>query len=416
MVESAMGGMAKSNTGSQGSPLAARTFVPPIACTSGAGALLRDMPSFGSRPPTAANRFGIDHREAGISLGAPVCPILDFHAHINGEDAAPIWWEAARTFGVSEVYSQIRIQDCAPVRARVEAAGGKVSFISFPEFRHTDRWWAWTAGYLDHIRRFHDEQGTRVIKLWNAPRTFELFEGEQARDLIAFDSPWRVRHVELAQELGMGVMVHVADPDSWFATKYKDSAKYKHKHEHYPALERMLDRFEGPWLAAHMGGFAEDLDFLDGMLGRHPNLHLDTSATKWVVRELSRHPLQKVREFFLKWEGRILFGSDIVTVDEHLAPSKEEPGKIKHPMADLANSAASAFDLYASRYLALRLLFETDYNGESPIADPDLVMVDPSLPAGLHAPRIQGMNLPASTLKTLYRGAAEQFLAKCVKR
>jgi hypothetical protein len=382
-------------------------------CTQGPGEPLRGLRSFGTKPPTAANRFGIDLREAASSLGDPICPILDIHAHINGERASVIWWQVARVFGVSEVYSQVRVQDCDLVRRAVEGAGGKISFIGFPEFRHPDRRWAWSEGYVEHIAQFQRDQGAKVIKLWNAPRMFELFEGEAGRDIIAFDSHWRVRQAEAAQALKMGIMVHVADPDTWFATKYKDEAKYRAKREHYPALERMMDRFAGPWLAAHMGGFPEDLAFLDGLLTRHPNLYLDTSATKWIVRELSRHPRQQVREFFLKWQGRILFGSDIVTVDDHLAPTKEEPGKPKHPMADLADSPASAFDLYASRYLALRLLFETQYEGESGIADPDLLMTNPGLDAGLHAPRLQGIGLPNQALTVLYRGAAEAFLARC---
>lgn len=382
-------------------------------CTDGAGAILRGLASFQTTPPTAANRFGLDFREAANSLGTPVCPILDIHAHINGERASVIWWEVAKVFGVSEVYSQVRVQDCEPVRRAVQGAGGKVSFIGFPDFRHPDRLWAWSEGYVEHIARFHNEHGAKVIKLWNAPRTFELFEGDAGRDIIAFDSLWRVRQAEAAQALGMGIMVHVADPDTWFASKYKEQAKYGAKTDHYPALERMMDRFAGPWLAAHMGGFPEDLGFLDGLLTRHPNLYLDTSATKWVVRELSRHPREKVRDFFLKWQGRILFGSDIVTVDEHLTPTKEEAGKPKHPMADLADSPASAFDLYASRYLALRLLFETDYEGESGIADPDLLMVNPGLGNGLHAPRLRGIALPRESLRVLYRDAAEGFLAKC---
>jgi hypothetical protein len=79
-------------------------------------------------------------------------------------------------------------------------------------------------------------------------------------------------------------------------------------------------------------------------------------------------------------------------------------------MADLADSPEAAFDLYASRYLALRLMFETDYTGESPIADPDLKMVNPALTETLPAPRLQGLNLPHNMLRTLYRGACEHLL------
>ncbi len=36
----------------------------------------------------------------------------------------------------------------------------------------------------------------------------------------------------------------------------------------------MLDRFTNLWIAAHMGGWPEDLGFLDGLVARHPNPHI----------------------------------------------------------------------------------------------------------------------------------------------
>lgn len=405
----------------------AQTWQP---CALPPGQFVRGLASFASKPSRPENRFGLDYAQAAAALGKPACPILDIHTHVNGAIAAPIYWKVAELFGVTNAFTQVRLPDAPVVLEATNKALGQavgenahserserkaLSFVAFPEFRNADRAWAFTQGYLDHIRVFRDTYRARMIKLWNSPRMFELFEGPMGEDLIAFDSPWRVKHVELAQQLGMGIMVHVADPDSWFASRYSDAAKFRAKRDHYPALERMMDRFEGPWLAAHMGGFAEDLDFLDGLLTRHPNLSLDTSATKWVVRELSRHPRERVREFYFKWEGRILFGSDIVTIDEQTTPKFDDPSKPasqKHPMADLADSPQAAFDLYASRYFTLRLMFETDYEGPSPIADPDLRMVNPSLTDHLAAPFIRGLALPEKSLQILYRGAAEGFLKK----
>lgn len=358
------------------------------------------------KPPRAENRFSLDYRRCAAALPALPCPIIDVHAHINGERAALIYRDVAQTFGIEHVFTQVRITD-APLVRRV--LGDFVSFIAFPQFRVEDKRKAMTRGYLEDIQQFRDQFGAKMIKLWNAPRMYEVFPGEAGKDLIAFDSPWRVEHAKLAQQLGMGIMVHVADPDTWFATKYSNPAVYGMKRDHYPPLERMIDRFPGPWLAAHMGGWPEDLDFLDGLLTRHPNLSLDTSATKWVVRELSKHPRGRVFDFFSKWQGRILFGSDIVTIDDHLTPKPAEMMN-KHPMADLADSPEAAFDLYASRYLALRLMFETDYTGESPIADPDLKMVNPTLTETRPAPRLQGLNLPPDMLKVLYRSACEHLL------
>src|SRR5690606_38233557 len=130
-------------------------------------------------------------------------------------------------------------------------------------------------------------------------------------------------------------MVHVADPDTWFATKYADASIYGTKRQQYEPLEALLDRFTQPWIAAHMGGWPEDLALLTDLLNRHDNLYLDTSATKWIVREVSKHSRDELIAFLTRFKGRIMFGSDIVTADDHLTPSSDA-----NEMATKASSPA----------------------------------------------------------------------------
>jgi hypothetical protein len=97
---------------------------------------------------------------------------------------------------------------------------------------------------------------------------------------MKLDAPHRVAAMEVAAGLGMCFMAHIADPDTWFATKYTDHAKYGTKRAQYEPLERLVERFRQPWIIAHMGGWPEDLEFLTGLLERHDNLSIDTSACK----------------------------------------------------------------------------------------------------------------------------------------
>lgn len=353
-------------------------------------------------PPTGSNLFGLDYRVEAARRPAP-CPIVDIHAHVNGRRAALIYKEAAELYGVSRVYTQVRRAEAPGVR---ETLGDFARFVAFPDFRAQDRAHAMTAGFLDDIRAFREEHDARIVKLWNAPRLRDFFRGPGAADIVEFDGAWRVKQAELAMRLGMMFMVHVADPDTWFRTTYADASLYGAKRDHYRGLEVMLDRFPAPWIAAHMGGWPEDLDFLDGLMERHANLYLDTSATKWMVRELSAHPRERVVRFFARWRGRILFGSDIVTLDEHTGA--ERPADVRaSAMADLASSPEAAFDLYASRYYALRRLFETDGVGPSPIADPDLAMTDAVRFNAYSSPILRGIGLSEPTLKSLYHAAVQ---------
>ena len=79
-------------------------------------------------------------------------------------------------------------------------------------------------------------------------------------------------------------------------------------------------------------------------------------------------------------------------------------------MAKQATSRDEAHDLYASRYWALRMLWEGAGECASPISDPDLHMVAPERHTPLDAPPLRGLALPPELLKSLYRDAAMKLL------
>jgi hypothetical protein len=353
------------------------------------------------RIATPANRLRLDYREEAARLGAPVRPIVDAHAHINGVRAAGVWREVCDLYGVERVYSQTQLAQAEQIR---ETLGDRVRFVAIPEYMSEDRKHAFTQGYLENVIEWNERFGAKMVKFWGAPRFLDYAEesGLDPREVFRFDAPWRMRVAEEAVSRGMMLMVHVADPDTWFKTTYAESGRYGTKAEQYESLERLLGAFDVPCLGAHMGGWPEDLGFLTGLLERHPKLVLDTSATKWMVRELSKHPREELIAFLTRFSGRILFGSDIVTSDDHLAPSDPENRRFG---SQLASDEREAFDLYASRYWAQRVMWETGYEGESPIADPDLAMVEPEEYDAMSAPRLVGRGLSEDMLRVLYGGA-----------
>ena len=358
------------------------------------------------RQPTPANLLGLDYAAEAERFGSPIVPIIDSHAHINGSLATPVYRRVMEAYGVRRVYSQTQIAQAEIVRREL---GDKVRFVAIPEYMADDRRRAMRQGFFENMRRWHAEFGARMIKFWAAPRLRDFLDPIEDADIISIDSPMRRELAAEAVELGYMFQAHIADPDTWFATKYADASKYGTKASHYEPLERMLEGFHVPWLVAHMGGWPEDLGFLDGLLSRHDNLHLDTSATKWMVRELSKHTREAFLAFIEKWRDRILFGSDIVTLDDHFETSNEDNDRFG---AHQASGEIEAFDLYASRYWALRTLWERQYEGPSPIADPDLMMVQPDRFDAMSSPPLQGFALPEDLLRVVYAGAAEALLER----
>jgi hypothetical protein len=351
-----------------------------------------------------SNRFGMDYRaEAAIFPRFPY-PIIDVHTHVSGPTAATFMREAMDLYGIGRVFSMTALEQVPAMQA---IFGDRIRFIAIPDWMSKDRRHANGLGFLERIEQFH-ALGARIVKFWQAPRGIDFAAELGDPKLFALDSPDRIRAADLADSLGMMFMTHVGDPDTWFQTRYADSSKYGTKRSHYEPLEAMLARYRHrPWIAAHMGGWPEDLEFLSGLLERNSNLHLDTSATKWMVRELSRHSPADRADFLRRHRGRILFGSDIVTAEEHL-----RAGEGKTEMHAKASTPETAFDLYASRYWALRMLWEAAGETESTISDPDLAMVDPKTHGVDDAPLLRGAALPADLLKSLYHDAATQLLGR----
>ena len=177
-------------------------------------------------------------------------------------------------------------------------------------------------------------------------------------------------------------MVHIADPDTWFATTYADEARYGTKADQYLGLCRMIEAFPDlTWIAAHMGGDPEHPDHLESLLERYPNLYFDTSATKWQVREVSART-DATRGLICRHANRFLFGSDLVTRDG-------------------LNRGH-----YESRYWCQRTLWESTWESQSPIADPDYKSSG-AVPA---TPPLRGIHLPLAALKQVYYDNAVRIM------
>lgn len=356
-----------------------------------------------ARSPRPANLFGLDYAAEAARLGPPPVPIIDGHSHINGARAARIYKRARELFGVTVTYTQTQLSQADAV---CEVLGDSVRFVAIPEYTSDDPVHAHGQGFLDNLLRWH-ERGARMVKFWCGPRGKDMARQVGHPKLLDLDNPWRRKVMDKAAELGMAFMAHIADPDTWFATKYADSSLYGTKLSQYEPLKRLAKEYPVPWLIAHMGGWPEDLNFMDRLLDEHPQFVFDTSACKWMVRELSKHPRGELLAFLTKHRGRIVFGTDIVTMDAHLDTDEGPRG-----MGTQSSSEEEAFDLYASRYYAYRMMLETNREGPSPIADPDLMMVEPDRYSELSSPPLVGKSLPKDLLIDLYRSAAENTLER----
>ena len=128
---------------------------------------------------------------------------------------------------------------------------------------------------------------------------------------------------EKCAELGLPVTIHVGDPLAFFTPLDKNNERLEEVIDHpdwmfsRPELysvdeimeqrNRMIARHPNTnFIAAHVGGMAENLALAGEWLDKYPNLYYDTSAR---IHEMGRQPYT-ARKFLIKYSDRLLFGSD----------------------------------------------------------------------------------------------------------
>ena len=316
--------------------------------------------------PPEWNRTGIDFRRP---MPRPKVRgvVIDFHCHLLAANHAPAWFEAAEHYGIDCFLSMTPLEEVVDL---LRDYTGRIQFIAVPNFRDSSA--QWRDDWLRRLESFYN-LGSRMLKFHAAPQTM-AFRGHR------LDEPVFRPIFREAIDRKMAIMTHIGDPDTWYHGKYTDTAKYGTRDDHFRMWENLLGQYPTvPWVGAHMGGNPEDLPRLQGMLDRHANLMLDCSATRWMVREISARR-DAAREFFIRNQDRIIFGSDQVSGDD------------RH------------FDFLASRFWAHRKLWETAYIGTTPILDPDLPVES--------QPTLRGLALPDEVLQKLYHDNGAKFLAK----
>jgi len=122
--------------------------------------------------------------------------------------------------------------------------------------------------------------------------------------------------------LGIPVSIHTGDPEAFFLPTDGKNERYEELIGHpdwsfygpqYPKLEELLEARnrvfarhpETHFVSLHMG-WPENLPWVSRMLDEHPNVMVEFGAREG---ELGRQPRQ-TREFFLKYQDRVMFGTD----------------------------------------------------------------------------------------------------------
>jgi predicted TIM-barrel fold metal-dependent hydrolase len=250
--------------------------------------------------------------------------IVDSHVHIHPA-SAPDLLDLMEANGIRSVVNlgileALGIPFSEGMSAFRAALGDRLVYFPTPSFADT------SPGFGHRTAEEFErkvEAGAAGLKIF---KELGLRHTDADSRLIPVDDPRLDPLWAKAGELGVPVLIHTADPVAFFQPLDEHNERWeelqRHPDWHFGAGEfpdhdsllagrnRVLERHPGTiFLGAHLGNYPEDLNYVDACLDRYPNLHVDTSAR---IGEIGRHPARKVRDFFLKHQDRIIFGSDLI--------------------------------------------------------------------------------------------------------
>ncbi len=287
----------------------------------------------------------------GTPLTRSRFPFIDVHSH-------------HRTPGPERVDAIIADMDAMNMAMAVNLSGGSgetlVQTIEAMKGRYPDRfvvfanlsfrdidnpdWGQNAAAQLERDVQA-GAQGLKIFK--NLGMTLNDSAGNRiATDDPRFDPVWTK-----AGELGIPVLIHTGDPHQFWLPQDEVNERWLELKER-PGRIRPPDRFP-PWeqimneqwnvfrnhsgtnfIAAHLSWLGGDLGRLGRLFDELPNMHVGIGA---VLAELGRQP-RFAREWFIKYQDRVLFGKDSWAPEEY------------HVYFRTLETADEYFDYYRKRH------------------------------------------------------------------
>jgi predicted TIM-barrel fold metal-dependent hydrolase len=184
----------------------------------------------------------------------------------------------------------------------------------------------WTRNVIDHLEK-NISGGAISVKLW---KNIGMTERDRRGRFIMADDPKMDPVIDYIIKKGLPVTGHLGEPKNcWLPlnemTVKSDSSYFARNpqyhmylHSDYPSYEeqidardRMLEKHPGLiFIGAHLGSLEWNVDELAKRLDKFPNMAVDMSARICHLQYQSLRNYDKVRNFCIKYQDRLLYGTD----------------------------------------------------------------------------------------------------------
>jgi predicted TIM-barrel fold metal-dependent hydrolase len=179
------------------------------------------------------------------------------------------------------------------------------------------------AGWSDREAKRLEESFAAGAKGLKFHKLFGLNYRYKDGRLVPVDDPKLDPIWETCAKHGRPVVIHVADPAAFWLPLDRFNERWHELNTHltwlfadpkFPKREVLLDQLhkviakhpKTTFINTHFGNNAEDLASVAEKLDKYPNMYVDIDAR---ISELGRQPYT-ARKFFLKYQDRIMFGTD----------------------------------------------------------------------------------------------------------
>jgi predicted TIM-barrel fold metal-dependent hydrolase len=171
--------------------------------------------------------------------------------------------------------------------------------------------------------------GAKAVKVW---KNIGMEFRNKDSVLIMIDDPKFDPIFKHLAEKGIPLVGHLGEPkncwlpveemttknDSSYFTRHPEYHMYQHPEfpsyeEQMAARDRMLEKNpELVFIGCHLASIEWSVDELAGFLDRFPNAAVDMAARMGQLFYQTREDHEKVREFCIKYQDRLLYGTDII--------------------------------------------------------------------------------------------------------
>ena len=245
--------------------------------------------------------------------------VIDMHAHLDPEylDDAVRYMDQNDLNALVDITPNPREQ----FETKVAAFGDHPDrFAAFAGF-HFDDFGA--DGWLDRELAWMEDAVDAGAVGFKLHKALGMEYTDADGEVIPVDDPRLAPLFEHAAALDTVVAFHVADPKSFFEPidevdeRWVERGWWWGDREQYPyqwwdlirQLERVIERHpDTTFLGVHWGCASEEVGYVADVMRENPNYLVDVSARlPWI----GRHRADQVRDVFVEFQDRILFGTDL---------------------------------------------------------------------------------------------------------